>query len=101
MLSIYQYIKNKFFNKPTEPIVSGFLKKNHIVWECNLLTGEIVEAEIITKTTDNFFIGPTTTREVLMKKNCMYETALNGPNAVRKFEQRIKSSLTKNKAYVN
>jgi hypothetical protein len=66
------------------------------VWECDLATGEIVEAEIsITPYVDSKGKSRKN-RKVLIRKNCMYEYALNGENATRKFETRITSLLQKN-----
>jgi hypothetical protein len=66
------------------------------VWECDLATGEIVEAEIsITPYVDSK--GKCRkNRKVLIRKNCLYEYAINGENATRKFETRIVNSLQKN-----
>lgn len=66
------------------------------VWECDLATGEILEAEIsITPYIDSKGKSRKN-RMVLIRKNCMYEYALNGENATRKFETRITSLLQKN-----
>lgn len=63
------------------------------VWECDLATGDIVEAEIsVTPYTDkNGRIRKN--RKVMIRQNCMYEYAMNGENATRKFETRIKALL--------
>lgn len=63
------------------------------VWECDLVTGAIVEAEIsITPYTDKNGRNRKNRKE-MVRKNCIYEYAMNGKNATRKFETRIKSLL--------
>lgn len=61
------------------------------VWECDLVTGDILEAEIsITPYVDSK--GKLRkNRKVMIRKNCIYEYALTGENATRKFETRIKA----------
>lgn len=63
------------------------------VWECDLITGDIAEAEIsVTSfTAKNGRIRKN--RKVMIRKNCIYEYAMNGENATRKFETRILSLL--------
>jgi len=66
------------------------------VWECDLATGDIIEAEI--KET-RYVLSTGRIRknyQVLIRENCMYEYAINGENATRKFETRITSLLQKN-----
>lgn len=92
MLRIYQYFKNKFFAPvaSAEPVKRYVLKSGQKVWECNLTTGDITEAEIIAIPTTDKRGNQAIKREVVMNPNCLYEFALNGENAVRKFESRIK-----------
>lgn len=66
------------------------------VWECDLATGEVLEGEIsITPYVDSKGKSRKN-RKVLIRKNCMYEYAINGENATRKFETRIISLLKQN-----
>ena len=97
MIVIWKYIQSKFFDKKAGPIVTGNLMPGMKVWECNISTGEIVEAEIVEVTRDNYFVGSITSKEVVMKPNCMYEFALRGEGAVKKFEKRILEALNKQK----
>lgn len=72
------------------PIVS---KKRVIagmkVWECDLITGSIVEAEISVTPYIDRKGRARNNRKVMVRKNCIYEYAINGENATRKFETRI------------
>lgn len=96
LLRIWKFIQNRFFDKSAKRYVSSALMPGMKVWECNLITGDVVEADIIEVVRENYFVGTTTTKEVNMKPKCMYEVAINGQNAVRKFEKRI-VELSKNK----
>jgi hypothetical protein len=66
------------------------------VWECDLATGDIVEAEISVTPYFDSKGRSRKNRKVMIRKNCIYEYALTGENAVRKFETRIVNSLQKN-----
>lgn len=69
---------------------------NMKVWECDIATGNIVEAEImVTPYTDSKGRNRKN-RRVMIKKNCIYEYAMNGENATRKFESRILKHLKPN-----
>ena len=79
------------------PIISQKrVMANMKVWECDLVTGDIIEAEIsITPYVDSK--GKLRkNRKVMIRKNCIYEYAMNGENATRKFETRIVNSLQQN-----
>lgn len=79
---------------PVQPIVAQKRVVSGMkVWECDITTGIIVEAEIsITLYFDK--IGKQRkNRKVLIRKNCIYEYAMNGQNATRKFEARILQSF--------
>jgi len=59
------------------------------VWECDIATGDIREAEINVSSYVDAKGRFRRNRKVIIRKNCMYEYAMNGENAVRKFETRI------------
>jgi hypothetical protein len=98
MISIWKFIQSKFFDKKVGPIVTGHLRPGMKVWECNISTGTVTEADIIEITRDNYFTGTCTSKEVKIQPNCMYEVAINGQNAVKKFEKRILENLNKQKS---
>ena len=89
MLDAWKYIQSKYFEKSTDPIAQRFVKPNIKVWECNLKTGEVKEAQMVKILRYNYFVGELTTNEVVINKNCLYDLAINGLNATRKFEKRI------------
>jgi len=66
------------------------------VWECDLATGDIIEAEIITTPYVDSKGRARNNRKVQIKKNCIYEYAMNGENATRKFENRLLKLLKNN-----
>lgn len=92
---------------------SLFSKKNHVhqhkvinkkrllpnlkVWEADLITGDVVPAEIEVEITFDLKGKPRKNRKVLIRENCIYEYAMNGENAVRKLETRILNSINKSK----
>lgn len=98
MLSVYQYLKNKFFAplQYAAPAKRYVVKSGQKVWECNLATGDIVEADVKAVPGVDKRGNQCITREVIMKPNCLYDFALNGENAVRKFETRLKEYFEKN-----
>jgi hypothetical protein len=71
------------------PYAKRIVKPGQLVWECDLKTGDVVKAEIVELPWVDLKGRKRNIREVVMKKGCIYEIALNGENAVRKFEQRI------------
>lgn len=89
MVAIWKFIQERYFDKSEKRYSTSALLPGMKVWECDLKSGDVVEAEIIEVTRDNYFVGTTTSKEVKMKPKCMYEVAINGENAVRKFEKRI------------
>jgi hypothetical protein len=90
MIVVYQWLKNKFF-APVEntPDMKYLVKAGMKLWECNITTGDIVEADVIGIPSYDKKGNPCIKREVVMKPGCLYEFALNGENATRKFEQKI------------
>lgn len=90
MIAVYQWLKNKFF-APVEntPDVKYLVKAGMKLWECNLTTGDIVEADVMAVSSTDKKGNRCLKREVVMKPGCLYEFALNGENATRKFEQKI------------
>jgi hypothetical protein len=97
MIAVYQWLKNRFF-APMElksPVKKYIIKHRQKVWECNIETGSIHKAEVLAIPSFDRKGKPCIKRELVMKPNCLYEFALNGENAVRKFEQRILESVGK------
>ena len=80
------------------PYAKRIVKPGQLVWECDLKTGDVAKAEIVELPWIDLKGRERTIREVVMKKGCIYEIALNGDNAVRKFEQRIVAATKKNNA---
>lgn len=71
-----------------EPIARRIIKRGMITWECNLDTGAIEKADM----EESFYYvkgKKRVTRKVVVRKGCIYELAINGENATRKFEARI------------
>ena len=98
MKRIFQKLKAFFkiiFSKknkanPVQPIVSQKrVMAGMKVWECDITTGTIAEAEISVSSYVDSKGKSRKNRKVLIRKNCMYEYAMNGENATRKFEARI------------
>lgn len=100
LLRIWKYIQGKFFNKIEAnkyvPLARRILKPGQVCWECDLLSGNVTKAEVIEMPWTNSNGTQRVIREVVIKRNCIYELAINGDNAVRKFEKRI-VELSKNK----
>ena len=69
--------------------VSYVVKPGMKVWECNLSNGEIGLAEVKEFERYNFFVGTIKSKEVVMRDGCIYEFALRGESAIKKFEKRI------------
>lgn len=90
MIALYQWLKNKFF-APVEitPHMRYLVKSGMKLWECNLSTGDIVEADVVGVSYVDKKGNPFVKREVAMKPGCMYEFAINGENATKKFEKKI------------
>lgn len=82
-----------FFNKSEkiakQPVASRIISKGVLVWECELSSGDVRKATV----KELLFVdkkGRTRKkREVVMLDGCIYDFAVNGENAVRKFENRI------------
>jgi hypothetical protein len=89
----FLWFKNLFVkNKPVHDnliITKKRVMKGLKVWEADLTTGDVVPAEM--EITISFDVNGKSrrNRKVLIKKNCIYEYALNGENACRKLETRI------------
>jgi hypothetical protein len=66
------------------------------VWEADLISGDVVPAEIETTFSFDATGRKRTNRKVLIRKNCIYEYAINGENAVRKLEFRIANIVKPN-----
>lgn len=91
--SIVFWFKNLFPKKKPvnhNPIISKKrVMKGLKVWEADLITGDVVPAEMEITIAFDEKGKPRRNRKVLIRKNCIYEYALNGENAVRKLEFRI------------
>lgn len=66
------------------------------VWECDITTGDVIEAEVIVTPYVDSKGRSRKNHKVMIKKNCMYEYAMNGENATRKFETRILTHFNNN-----
>lgn len=97
MIAIWKFLQSRFF-APIDlrtPVKEYLYKPGLPLWECNLITGLIVEAEFdMIPAVDRYGI-PCIKRKLVMKDKCLYEFAINGENAVRKFEKRITETLKK------
>lgn len=105
MKRIYQtvisWIKSLFLKKKrihTNPIVTKKrVMKGLKVWEADLTTGDVVPAEMEITISFDTNGKSRRNRKVLIKKNCIYEYALNGENACRKLETRIANIIQASK----
>lgn len=70
----------------TTPI---FLKKGYKIWEGNLTTGEVTEAQIV----PNEKGVPKGLTTIAVKKHCMYVVAMNKLNAERKVIAKLEKKL--------
>ncbi len=97
MIVAWKWLQSRFFGSIDfkEPVKKYLVHAGQKVWECNLKTGVIEEAEVLALPSKDRKGNPCIKREVVMKPNCIYEFAINGENATRKFENRIKESLEK------
>jgi hypothetical protein len=97
MIVVWKYIQSKFF-APIDlrnPVKEYLYKEGCPLWECDLISGLIVEAEFeMIPAVDTYGIL-CVKRKLVMKDKCIYEFAINGANAVRKFEKRITETLKK------
>ena len=82
-----------FFKKKAiaekQPIASRIIKPGVIVWECDIVSGDVRKADVNVKLYYDKKGRERKKREVVVNKNCIYELAIDGDNAVRKFENRI------------
>ena len=90
------FAKKKKAVSPNEVISSKRVIAGLKVWECDITTGDIIEAEIIVTPYIDSKGRARNNRKVVIKKNCIYEYAMNGENATRKFETRIIKHLKSN-----
>jgi len=63
------------------------------VWEADLITGDVVQAQMEITISFDEAGHERKNRKVLIRENCIYEYAINGENAVRKLEKRIANIL--------
>lgn len=97
MVRIWKWLQSKWF-APIDlrnPVKEYLFKAGFLLWECNLITGEITEAEFEMVPEIDRKGNICTKRKLMMKEKCLYEFAINGENAVRKFEKRILETLKK------
>lgn len=63
--------------------------KGHTLWEINVKTGEINEAEFNEDSKAVFGKKGKTAKKLIIKKGMYYESALNRKNALRKFKEKF------------
>lgn len=68
-----------------QPIATRIIKPGVIVWECDLISGDVRKADVVVKRR----IGKNREVTFSINENCIYEFSLNGTTAVKKFENRI------------
>ena len=69
-------------------------KNGHTVYEINLETNGVYEAQFTKEAVMYNEQGSTrVTKKILAKKNCLYVSALNAKNAVRKCKQQMKKLI--------
>ena len=89
---LYQWIKNRFFapvGVENKALAKRVINSGQVVWEADLDTFNVQIADV-EKVSYYDSKGKRRIRnKVLLKTNCIYEFAINGENAVRKFEKRI------------
>jgi hypothetical protein len=85
----FSFFRKKKAIAVNQPIATRIIKPGVLVWECDTVSGDVRKAEVkVTSKFDNKG-RERKKREVVVKPNCMYELAIDGDNAVRKFENRI------------
>ena len=88
-----------FFSKKViatkKPIYRKLVQPGMIAWELNQATGAVLKAEVVSMSWVDKKGRNRVRREVMVKENCLYEFAINGENAVRKFEARILNAVKK------
>jgi len=91
MLKVWRWLQVRFGLVPTGSNVVGrrVIQPGQCVWECELKTGEVRKAEVVVCPWIDKQGNEMILREAIVKKGCIYEVALNGGNAVKKFESRI------------
>lgn len=88
-LWVVSFFRKKKAIAEKQPIATRIIKPGVLVWECDLISGDVRKADV--KKTDRVDAKGRTRvkREVIVNKDCIYELAIDGDNAVRKFENRI------------
>lgn len=97
MIRVWKWLQHKWF-APIDlrtPVKEYLFKPGLQLWECNIETGDIVEAEFEMVSGFDKRGNKCIKRKLVMKDKCLYEFAINGENATRKFEKRILEALKK------
>jgi hypothetical protein len=93
-----------FFRKTAtitkQPVATRIISKGVLIWECELASGDVRKAVVKELEYVDRKGRTRTKREVVMHDGCIYDFAVNGENAVRKFENRI-LAIAKNKQTSN
>lgn len=89
MLRIWKWLQARFHAPIVFPVKSYTYKPGMPLWQCNLQTGEIVKAVFEETHSVDFSGKKSVARKLIMNENCLYEFAMNGENATKKFEKRI------------
>lgn len=71
------------------------LKKGMKLYELNLKTQEIKEAQYQSITAQTGRLGAGVRKALIMQPNCLYEAAINQQNAQRKFGKMVKKIVDK------
>lgn len=91
--TIVFWLKNLIAKNKPLPVNPIIYKKRVMsglqVWEADLITGDVVPAKMEITISFDEDGRERKNRKVLIRKNCIYEYAINGENAVRKLEKRI------------
>jgi len=91
---------SSFFKKKEvvalRPVASRIISKGVLIWECELSSGDVRKATVKELVFNDKKGRRRTKREVVMNEGCIYDFAVNGENAVRKFENRILALSKKN-----
>lgn len=85
----FSFFRKKKAIAVKQPIATRIIKPGVVVWECDIVSGDVRKAQVkISSRFDNKG-RERKKHEVIVNKNCIYEMAIDGDNAVRKFENRI------------
>jgi len=81
--------------------------RGHQLWEINLITQEVKRAEYMKREVIGWFealadyLNPTkTTKEVVKKKDCVYISALNAENALKRYLSASGSASTNKRDFI-